>query len=417
VGRTIGGVNGVVHLSLPASEDASSLHNRVRPVCFRSVSRNCENGFIRPQSRFRAACRWGSFGRQSGRAPEALGRENNNEINENHPPGPARCHVRRVRRRRPGPAASAAAEFDFKLGVNTPDSHPLSIRLTEAAREIGSRSAGRLNVTVFTNSQLGGDPEMLSQVRSGGIELLAVPSMTLTTLVPLSGLPSIGFAFASYDQVWAAMDGEVGGIVRDAIAKTGLVPMKRKWDNGFRQITSSSSRQLNSVDDLRGFKIRVPVTALLTSLFSGLGALPSSISYNELYSALQTHVVEGQENPLAQVSTGKLYEVQKYCALSNHCWSGYWVVGNRRALSSLPADLLAIVNESFDAAAVKERADLVEMDRSLQGELTTKGMIFNKPDPVQFRAALVKAGFYTQWQKTYGAEAWSALEKYTGKLT
>ena len=74
----------------------------------------------------------------------------------------------------------------------------------------------------------------------------------------------------------------------------------------------------------------MPVTALLTSLFSGLGALPSSISYNELYSALQTHIVEGQENPLAQVSTGKLYEVQKYCALSNHCWSGYWIVGNRQ---------------------------------------------------------------------------------------
>ena len=316
-----------------------------------------------------------------------------------------------------GRPAAAAAEYDFKLGVNTPETHPLTVRLTEAAREIGGRSGGQLNVTVFANSQLGGDPEMLSQVRAGGIELLAVPSMTLTTLVPLSGLPSIGFAFASYDQVWSAMDGDVGGLVREAITKTGLVPMHRKWDNGFRQITSSSSRQLNGVDDLKGFKIRVPVTALLTSLFSGLGALPSSISYNELYSALQTHVVEGQENPLAQVSTGKLYEVQKYCALSNHCWSGYWVVGNRRALSGLPADLVAILNESFDAAALKERADLVEMDRSLQGELTAKGMVFNKPDPVQFRAALVKAGFYAQWQKTYGAEAWAALEKYTGKLT
>jgi tripartite ATP-independent transporter DctP family solute receptor len=258
---------------------------------------------------------------------------------------------------------------------------------------------------------------MLSQLRAGGIDLLAVPSMTLSTLVPLSGLPSVGFAFQSYDQVWAAMDGAVGEAVRDTIARTGIVPLKKKWDNGFRQITSSSSRQLNSVDDLRGFKIRVPVTALLTSLFSGLGALPSSISYNELYSALQTHVVEGQENPLAQVSTGKLYEVQKYCALSNHCWSGYWVVGNRKALSGLPPDLLAIVNESFDGAAMKERADLVEMDRSLQGELTARGMVFSKPDPVQFRAALVKAGFYAQWQKTYGAEAWAALEKYTGPLT
>ncbi|WP_338832428.1 TRAP transporter substrate-binding protein [Bradyrhizobium sp. 27S5] len=316
-----------------------------------------------------------------------------------------------------GKRAVAAAEFDFKLGVDTPETHPLTIRLVEAAKAVAEQSAGRLNITVFSNSQLGGDPEMLSQVRAGGIELMAAPSLTLSILVPLSGLPSIGFAFQSYDQVWAAMDGGVGETVREAIGKTGLVPMKKVWDNGFRRITSSSSRQLGSVDDLKGFKIRVPVTALLTSLFSGLGALPSSISYSELYSALQTHIVEGQENPLAQVSTGKLYEVQKYCALSNHCWSGYWIIGNRRAMASLPPDLLEMVNAAFDAAAVKERADLVEMDRSLQAELTEKGMTFNKPDPVQFRAALVKAGFYTQWQKTYGADAWAALEKYTGKLT
>ena len=313
--------------------------------------------------------------------------------------------------------ANAAAEFEFKLGVNTPDTHPLTRRLAEAAKEAGDRSAGRLAVTVFANSQLGGDPEMLSQLRAGGIELLAAPSMTLSTLVPLSGLPSIGFAFQSYDQVWAAMDGAVGDLVRDAIGKAGIVPMKKTWDNGFRQITSSSSRQLNSVDDLKGFKIRVPVTALLTSLFSGLGALPSSISYSELYSALQTHIVEGQENPLAQVSTGKLYEVQKYCARTNHCWSGYWVVANRRALSGLPADLLAVLNESFDAAAMKERADLSAMDHSLQGELTARGMVFNTPDPRQFRNALVQSGFYAQWQKSYGIEAWEKLEQYTGKLT
>jgi TRAP-type transport system periplasmic protein len=316
-----------------------------------------------------------------------------------------------------GSRADAAAEFDFKLGVNTPDTHPLTVRLVEAARAIGTQSGGRLNVTVFPNSQLGGDPEMLSQLRAGGIELLAAPSLTLSTLVPLSGLPSIGFAFSSYDQVWAAMDGDLGDLVRDAIGKTGIVPMKKVWDNGFRQITSSSSRQLNHVDDLRGFKIRVPVTALLTSLFSGLGALPSSISYSELYSALQTHIVEGQENPLAQVSTGKLYEVQKYCALSNHCWSGYWIVANRRALSGLPADLLEIVNRSLDAAAIDERADLQELDRSLQADLTSKGMTFSKPDPVQFRAALAKAGFYGQWQKTYGSEAWTRLEHYTGPLS
>ncbi len=86
-------------------------------------------------------------------------------------------------------------------------------------------------------------------------------------------------------------------------------------------------------------------------------------------------------------------------------------------MASLPPDLLETVNTSFDMAAIKERADLLEMDRSLQAELAGKGMIFNKPDAVQFRAALVKAGFYAQWQKTYGEEAWAQLEKYTGKLT
>ena len=313
--------------------------------------------------------------------------------------------------------ASAAAEFEFKLGVNTPDTHPLTVRLTEAAQRDRQPVVGPAERHGLPQQPARRRPRDAVAVRAGGIELLAAPSMTLSTLVPLSGLPSVGFAFQSYDQVWAAMDGGVGDVVRDAIGKAGIVPMKKMWDNGFRQITSSSSRQLNGVEDLKGFKIRVPVTALLTSLFSGLGALPSSISYSELYSALQTHIVEGQENPLAQVSTGKLYEVQKYCALSNHCWSGYWVVANRRALAALPADLLEILNGNFDAAAVKERADLLEMDHSLQAELTAKGMIFNKPDPVQFRAALVKAGFYTQWQKTYGADAWAQLEKYTGPLT
>src|SRR5258708_37624187 len=125
---------------------------------------------------------------------------------------------------------SAAAEFEFKLGVNTPDTHPLTVRLTEAARAIGVQSSGRLNVTVFPNSQLGGDPEMLSQVRAGGIELLAAPSMTLSTLVPLSALPAVGFAFHSHDHVCAPIVGGVRHVVRDAIGKAGILPMQKMWD-------------------------------------------------------------------------------------------------------------------------------------------------------------------------------------------
>jgi tripartite ATP-independent transporter DctP family solute receptor len=310
----------------------------------------------------------------------------------------------------------AQAEFEFKIGFDVPDTHPLSLRTVEAAKAIAEQTAGRLQLKVFPNSLLGGDTEMLSQVRSGGLELFGAPSLTLSTLVPLSGLPSVGFGFTSYDHVWAAMDGNLGSLIRAAIGKAGLVPMTTVWDNGFRQITSARG-PVNTPADLAGFKIRVPNTALLTSLFSSLGASPTSINFNELYSALQTNVVEGQENPLALIDTSKLYEVQKYCTLSNHCWSGYWMVANRRALARLPDDVREVLERNLNAAALNERADLMQADDAVRTLLIGKGLLFNKPDPAPFQAALKKAGFYAKWQGIYGAEPWQTLESYTGALT
>jgi TRAP-type transport system periplasmic protein len=313
-------------------------------------------------------------------------------------------------------SARAQAAFDFKIGFDDPDTHPMSLRIMEAAKAILEQSSGRLNIRVFPNSVLGGDTEMLSQVRSGGMELFGAPSLTLSTLVPLSGLPSVGFAFKSYAQVWAAMDGDLGGLIRGAIAKAGQVPIGAVWDNGFRQITSGKA-PINGPGDFAGFKIRVPTTALLTSLFSSLGAAPTSINFNELYSALQTRVVEGQENPLALIETNKLFEVQKYCTLSNHCWSGYWIVANHRTLARLPDDLRAILERNLTAAALSERTDLAKNDDAVRSQLAAKGLVFNTPDPAPFQAVLRQTGFYTKWQQTYGAEAWAVLERYTGPLT
>ena len=311
--------------------------------------------------------------------------------------------------------ARAADAIQFKIGCNTPADHPLSLRLSEAAAAVAAQSGGRLTIGVFPNSQLGSDAEMLSQLRLGGLDLFAAPSLTLSTVVPLSGLPSIGFGLKTYDQVWAAMDGGVGDLVSAASVKTGMVPKTRAWDNGFRQITSSRAA-IGGPGDLRGLKLRVPVSPFMTSLFSSLGASPTSIGFNEVYSALQTHVVDGQENPLAFIDTGKLYEVQSHCALTNHCWSGYWILGNRRALGALPADLRELLEHTFDSTAPAQRADLQTMDRTLQAALTGKGLAFSQPDPAPFQAQLKAAGFYAKWQQSFGAEAWSVFERYAGGL-
>jgi tripartite ATP-independent transporter DctP family solute receptor len=212
------------------------------------------------------------------------------------------------------------------------------------------------------------------------------------------------------------MDGELGAHIRAAIEKANLLAFEKIWDNGYRQMTSST-KPIVTPDDLKGFKIRVPVSPLWTSMFKAFGAAPASINFSEVYSALQTKVVEGQENPLAIIDTGKLYEVQKYCSKTNHMWDGFWFLANKRAFAALPKDLQAIVTKNFNQAALDERADVKKLNDGLEGELTKKGMVFNQPDPTLFREALKKAGFYAEWKQKFGPEAWAVLEKQVGTLS
>src|ERR1700709_723730 len=253
-------------------------------------------------------------------------------------------------------ARAQSAEFVYKYANNLPDPHPMNIRAREMSAAIKSETNGRFDLQVFPNNQLGSDTDMLSQLRSGGIEFFTLSGLILSTLIPIASINGIGFAFPDYDTVWKAMDGELGAFVRGEIAKANLVAMDNIWDNGFRQ-TTSSSKPINSPDDYKGFKIRVPVSPLWTSMFKAFDASPASINFSEVYSALQTKIVEGQENPLALISAATLYEVQKYCSMTNHMWDGFWFLMNRRAWAALPDDIKAIVTKNVNAAAVKERAD------------------------------------------------------------
>jgi tripartite ATP-independent transporter DctP family solute receptor len=257
---------------------------------------------------------------------------------------------------------------------------------------------------------------VLSQLRSGGVEFFSLSPLILSILVPNASVSGIGFAFPDYDSVWKAMDGALGTYVRGQIAKAGIVALDKIWDNGFRQ-TTSSTRPIQTPKDLEGFKIRVPVSPLWTSMYKAFGSAPASINFAEVYSALQIKIVEGQENPLVLISTAKLYEVQKYCSLTNHMWDGFWFLANRRAWEAVPADMREIVARNVNAAAVKERADVAKLNTTVQEDLTGKGLIFNKPPTDPFREKLRSAGFYAEWKGKFGDEAWTILENAVGKLS
>jgi tripartite ATP-independent transporter DctP family solute receptor len=313
------------------------------------------------------------------------------------------------------PLVARAADIELKYGNNLPLSHPLNVRAAEAAEEIKSKTNGRVEIKIFPNNQLGGDTDMLSQVRNGAITFFTPSALVIATLVPVAAINAVGFVFSDYDQVWKAMDGGVGAHVRAAISKVNLYAFEKMWDNGFRQITTSG-KPIETAKDMAGLKIRVPVSPLSVSMFKALDASPASLQFSEVYSALQTKIVDAQENPLPIIQVAKLYEVQKHCAVSNHIWDGFWFIANGRAWAGLPDDVKGIVSNAINAAGLRQRTDIQSLNATVQADLAAKGLSFNKTSSDSFRAKLRESGFYKEWQERFGAEAWSLLEQSVGRL-
>lgn len=314
------------------------------------------------------------------------------------------------------PRYANAAEYNFKFGTNVPITHPLNVRAIEASERILKETNGQVQITVFPSNQLGNDADMLSQLRSGGLEFFTVSGVNvLSQLVPIASMWGLGFAWVNDDAVHKALDGELGKFLRAQFPKVGLLAMDTVWSSGFRQMTNSL-RPINSPDDLKGLKMRVPVSPLWTSLMKNLGASPASINFAETYSALQTKVVDGQENPLAIISIAKLFEVQKYCSMTNHMWDGWWCMTNQKVWDRIPEKARPIISKNFNQAALEMRADGAKLNASLRPELASKGLVFNDPKLGPFRDLLISSGFYSEWKQKYGEEAWALLEKHTGKL-
>ena len=312
-------------------------------------------------------------------------------------------------------AARAARPYRIKLGLDLAPDHPTTLHAIEAGKQIKEQSKGRVTLQVFPNSELGNDTHMLSELRSGAIQMMGIGDNILATLVPSAAIDNVGFAFKDYDTAWRALDGKVGGLVVAEIEKTGLHPMRRIWDEGFREVTTST-RPIATPADLAGFKIRVPPSPISLDLFKDLGAAPTSINIAELYTALQTKVVDGQENPLANIETQKFFQVQKYCSMTNHMWVGYWMLMNGAYWKRLPPQDQKIVEDAFNAQAPKQREASRQLNQSLESKLKSQGLVFNTPDTAPFRQMLVKSGFYKDWKAKFGPGLWSALEHYTGTL-
>lgn len=308
-----------------------------------------------------------------------------------------------------------AAEFKYKLGHDQPAEHPQNLRTVEAAKKITEESGGRLVIDVYPNSLLGGDTAMLTQLRSGALEMYQCPDLILANILPVASVAAIPFGFKDYTQLWTALDGGLGSYIHSETEKLGLHALEKGWDGGFRDIFTSD-RPIRTPADMKGMKLRIPVVKIAQAFVTALGASPTPINSNEVFTALQAHLVDGAEGPLVTIESSKYYEATKYVSITNHQPTPFEMLINGAAWKRLPGDLREIMARNLNQYAILNRKDIATGEIALQAKLKTQGQTFVTADNEAFRAVIRKAGLYAKWREEYGAKPFALLEDVVGKL-
>jgi C4-dicarboxylate-binding protein DctP len=205
------------------------------------------------------------------------------------------------------------------------------------------RTDGKIKVEVFPDSQLGADREITEQMQSGTIQMNAPFTGVLPAFVKQFEVFDLPYLFKDRDHVKSAVNGKVGEVFNQYLEKQGLRALGY-WDGGFKHLTNSK-HTIQKPEDLDGLKMRVSQSPLLISQFQAMGAGGVSIDFAELYTALQTKTVDGQENPLSNIVSKKFYEVQDYLTLSGHGYMAYPLLISEQYYQKLPADLQKAVDE------------------------------------------------------------------------
>ena len=212
-----------------------------------------------------------------------------------------------------------------------------------------------------------------------------------------------------------ANDGALGEYIGRECEAKGIYRFRfGLLENGFRDI-SMVDRPIRTADDLRGVRMRVPNGEMFRDLFTVLEARPVTVNIRDLYEALKTRRVDGQENPLVVTEVNRLYEVTKYVSITRHMWSGFNLLANLEFWNGLPEDVREAVQRNVKEFVARQRAYTDSLNRELETTLAGRGMIFNTADVASFRRKL-GGGFYRRWKDRLGAAAWGLLEDEVGRL-
>jgi len=283
-----------------------------------------------------------------------------------------------------GAATPAMAQLEIKLGhVGEPGSL-FQVSADEFAKRANAKLGAKAKVVTFGSSQLGGDKEMLQKLKLGTLDM-ALPSTVMSSEVDLFGV---------FEMPYLVKDRAHMGRIEKEVFWSKLAPEADKkgllvlavWENGYRQITNSK-RPIKVPADLKGIKLRVPEGKWRLKMFQAYGANPSPMKFSELFTALQTGVMDGEENPYTQIYSAKLQEVQKYLSLSNHVYTPAYLTVGKTHWNSLPADIRKVLEDTAKETQAFVYDYASKDDTALLGKLKQAGMLVNDVDQDAFVAA------------------------------
>lgn len=279
-------------------------------------------------------------------------------------------------------AKGSPKPVEIKFATVGPDDHPYTIGAAKFKELVEAKSNGQIHVTLYPNGQLGGELQMAEGVKAGTIQMTAVTSDgTLPAYVKDMQVFSVPYLFRDDTHVWKTVDGEVGQQLNKQMEAQGFKELGF-WELGWRDFTDSK-REIKSASDMKGLKIRVQESKVWTALTDALGAVAQPIAFNELYTALQQGVVDGQENPPASIRSMKFYEVQKYMTLDRHTFAPGSILMNLSFYNNLTPQQQQWVQEAVKESEAYQRDKIAKSEQNDIAFLKTK-MTVTEPDRQTF---------------------------------
>lgn len=292
--------------------------------------------------------------------------------------------------------ARGQGQVRLTLGHNAAAGNPRSIAAERMAAQLRERTQGRIELRVAGAAQLGDDLAMLTSLRTGALDMSVNSQGPASSLVPELAAWGLPFLFATNQAAYRIVDGPMGAEIGRKLEAIGLVSLGW-WDNGIRHITNSR-RPITRPEDLRGLKIRTPADPATIDTFQALGAATQQIAFSELYVALQQGVVDGQENPLANIHSSKLFEVNRFISLSAHKWETSPFLASRIAWARLSEADRRLLTDAAKEATDHNRQLMVDSDGRLLAEFrANQAVAVNEADQAAFRTAT--ASVLDAWER------------------